>query len=42
MPTNGKINAYIELHNGIQFRLNEINRIKDYFVAESQTKRNNE
>ena len=33
--TNGKINMYPELDTGIQYRLNKINRIKDYFVAES-------
>ena len=32
---NGKISTYPELDNRIQDRLNEINRIKDYFVAES-------
>ena len=35
MFTNGKINMYPELDTGIQYRLNKINRIKDYFVAES-------
>ena len=33
--TNGKINTYPELDTGIQYKLNKINRIKDYFVAES-------
>ena len=33
--TDGKINMYLELDPGIQYRLNKINRIKDYFVAES-------
>ena len=33
-PTNnGKINMYPQLDNGMQFRLNEINRIKDYSIA---------
>ena len=35
MFTNGKINMYPELDTGIQYRLNKVNRIKDYFVAES-------
>ena len=33
--TEEKINMYPELDTGIQYRLNKINRIKDYFVAES-------
>ena len=33
--TDGKVNMYPELDTGIQYRLNKINRIKDYFVAES-------
>ena len=33
--TDGKINMYLELDPGIQYRLNKINRIKDYFVADS-------
>ena len=30
-----KTNMYRELDTGIQYRLNKINKIKDYFVAES-------
>ena len=31
-PTNnGKINLYPRLDNGMQYRLKEINSIKDYF-----------
>ena len=36
--TNGKINTYPELDTGIQYKLNKINRIKDYFIAEIHEK----
>ena len=31
---NGKINMYPQLDNGMQFRLNEFNRTKGYFIDE--------
>ena len=37
--TNGKINTYPELDTRIQYRLNKINRIKNYFVAESHERK---
>ena len=33
-PTNEKINMDLQLDNKIQYKLNEISRINDYFFAE--------
>ena len=38
---NGKINLYPHLDNDIQYRPNEINRIKDSFYCWNLQKRNN-
>ena len=34
IPTQETINIYPQLDDGIQFRLNEIYRTKDYFIVE--------
>ena len=33
-PTNGNKNMYPQLKNGMQFRLNKIDKLKDYFIVE--------
>ena len=33
-PINEKIHMYPQLDNEMHYRLNEISRIKDYFIAE--------
>ena len=41
IPTNNeKIKMYPRLDNGMQYRLNEINRLKDYFFWQNLRKRN--
>ena len=34
-PTNyGKINMYLQLEDAIQFKLDEVNKFIDYFIAD--------